>query len=79
MGDGGRGVGGYAAGADGVGGPGDRSRGCIIKHYTSGRTRYQGLSDCVSAALWQRRRHDNSMQDKKGLLSVDHKSTLQLN
>lgn len=73
------GGGGSAVGADGVGGLGDRSSSYIIKHYTLGRTRYQGLSDCVSSALWQGRRHDNSTQDKKGLLSVVHKSTLQLN
>lgn len=73
------GGGGLAAGAYGVGGPGDRSSSYIIKHYTLGRTRYQGLSDCVSSALWQRRRHGYSRQDKKGLLSVVHKSTLQLN
>lgn len=73
------GGGGSAVAADGVGGPGDRSSSYIIKHYTLGRTRYQGLSDCVSSALWQRRRHDYSVQDKKGLLSVAHKSTLPLN
>lgn len=62
-----------------VGGLGDRSSSYIIKHNTLGRTRYQGLSDCVSWAWRQRRRHDYSAQDKKGLLSVVHKSTLQLN
>lgn len=73
------GGGGLAVGADGVEGLGDRSSSYIIKHYTLGRTRYQGLSDCVSSARWQRRRHGYSRQDKKGLLSVVHKSTLQLN
>lgn len=73
------GGGGPAVGTDEVGGLGDRSSSYIIKHYTLGRTRYQGLSDCVSSARWQRRRHGYSAQDKKGLLSVVHKSTLQLN
>lgn len=74
------GGGGSAVGVDGVGGVlGDRSSSYIIKHYTLGRTRYQGLSDCVSSAQRQRRRHDYSAQDEKGLLSVVHKSTLQLN
>lgn len=73
------GGGGLAVGADEVGGLGDRSSSYIIKHYTLGRTRYQGLSDCVSSVRWQRRRQDYSTQDKKGLLSVVHKSTLQLN
>lgn len=73
------GGGGSAVGADGMGGLGDRSSSYIIKHYTLGRTRYQGLSDCVSSVQSQSRRHNYSTQDKKGLLSVVHKSPLQLN
>lgn len=72
------GGGGIGSGCARGGGSCDRGSSCIIKHYTLGRTRYQGLSDGVSSALWRRRRHDYSAQDKKGLLSVVHKSTLQL-
>lgn len=75
---------GLAVGADEVarrGCAGDRSSSYIIKHYTLGRTRYQGLSDCVSLARRQRRRRSRSYggQDEEGLLPVVHKSTLLLN